>query len=390
VQNASKNMRTEIKCSLVAFQFMKPSLLNASLISLFSIIALAADAPVTNPIPATPAPTTKGEWVPVLEGTGGVVADRAGGEVFAVVTGKEIFKEKGQGVWKSTDAGATFARVDGGVISGRCETGYGLCADPAGRRLYGFMLDGASGFTLDGGQTWEKLTQMHRGWDCAAVDWSVERPQTLFAVEHESGGKQFVSTDGGKSWTKVGEAPKDQPKFTFGVGVVNAKTLLRWTASAACIERSTDTGATWAKVSDELPTGHVMVVLKDTCYWVGAKGLLVSHDQGATWAWQGSVPTDVIPFPSVKTATPESLRASAAPTAWGPYFGKDEKHIVVASKDGIVETTDAGAHWAFVAPLPEPYRRPPGNGWYLNLAFDPIHNTLYTSWMGKPVYRWQR
>lgn len=375
------------------------NLLPASSALLFTVhTAFAADAPITNPIPATPAPTTKGEWGLVLEGTGGVVADRAGGEVFAVITGKEIFKEKGQGVWKSTDAGSTFARVDGGVVSGRCETGYGLCADPAGRRLYCFMLDGASGFTLDGGQTWEKLAQMHRGWDCAAVDWSVDRPQTILAVEHESGGKQFVSTDGGKSWTKVGEAPKDQPKFTFGVGVVNAKTLLRWTGNGEGtggpsggggpgIERSTDTGATWTKVSDQLPTGHVMVVLKNTCYWVGSRGLLVSHDQGATWAWQGTVPTDCLPAPDPKKVISDPLRSQ---TAWGPYFGKDEKHIVVASRDGIFETTDAGEHWTFVAPLPEPYRRPPGPGWYLNIAFDPIHNTLYTSWMGKPVYRWQR
>ncbi len=359
-----------------------------ALSALTTLTAFAADpVPVTNPVPASPVPDTKNAWVPVLEGTGGVVADRAGGEVFAVVTGKEIFKEKGQGLWKSTDGGATFARVDGGVISGRCETGYGLYMDPNGRRLYCFMLDGASGFTLDGGQTWEKLAQMHRGWDCAAVDWSADRPQTLFAVEHESGGKQFVSTDGGKSWKQVGDSPKDQPKFTFGVGVVDAKTLVRWNATAGGIERSTDTGATWTKVSDELPTGHVMVVFKGACYWVGTKGLLVSHDQGATWSWQGQSPTDGIPVVNPKTATPDSLHA---PAAWGPYFGKDEKHIVVASKDSIVETTDAGAHWTLVAPLPDPFKRPPGPGWYLNVAFDPVHNTLYTSWMGKPTYRWQR
>ena len=106
----------------------------------------------------------KGEWLAVQEGTGGVTVDRSNGDVYVVVTGKEIFKERGQGVWKSTDRGATFARVDGNVIGGRCETGYGLCHDPNGKRLYCFMLDGSSGYTLDGGKTWEKLAQVSRGW----------------------------------------------------------------------------------------------------------------------------------------------------------------------------------------------------------------------------------
>jgi hypothetical protein len=107
--------------------------------------------------------TGKGQWVAVHEGTGGVTVDRVNGDVYIVVTGKEIFKERGQGVWKSTDQGATFARVDGNVISGRCETGYGLCHDPNGNRLYCFMLDGPRGYTLDAGKTWVKLGQVNRG-----------------------------------------------------------------------------------------------------------------------------------------------------------------------------------------------------------------------------------
>jgi photosystem II stability/assembly factor-like uncharacterized protein len=308
------------------------------------------------------------EWLAIQDGTGGVSVDRTTGDVYVVVTGKEIFKERGQGIWKSTDAGASFTRVDGEVISGRCETGYGLCQDPNGKRLFCFMLDGSSGYTLDGGKSWERLAKVNRGWDFAAVDWSAEKPQVIYGHEHENGGKQHLSTDGGKSWTKIHEVPKDDRRFTCGVGVVDSKTLVRWSQSFGGIERSTDTGATWAKVSDELPTGHVMVVFKGACYWVGAKGLLVSKDQGATWAWQGQ----------------------PQPAAWGPFFGKDERHIVVGSKDGIHETTDAGQTWNLVTPLPEAFKKPPGPGWYLNLAFDPVHNALYASWMGKPTYKFQR
>ena len=334
---------------------------------------LSALLTVDNGPAAEPAATAnaqsdgKGQWVPIYEGTGGVTVDRTNGGVYIVVTGKEIFKEKGQGVWKSTDQGATFSRVDGEVISGRCETGYGLCQDPNGKRLYCFMLDGSSGCTLDEGKTWEKLGQVNRGWDFAAVDWSVEKPQVIFGSEHESGGKYHLSIDGGKSWRKLGESPKDA-RGTFGVGVVDANTLLRWCGSTGGIERSLDAGTTWTKVSEENPAGHVMVVFKGVCYWVGEKGLLVSKDKGATWSVQGK----------------------PVAAAWGPYFGKDEKQIVVAGKGGLQETLDGGETWSLVAPLPEPFKNPPGPGWYLNLAFDPVNNAFYASWMGKATYRYKR
>ncbi|MEY2408439.1 MAG: hypothetical protein QOF48_1109, partial [Verrucomicrobiota bacterium] len=48
--------------------------------------------------------------------TAGVTVDRISGEVFMVVND--------QGLWKSSDQGATFVRVDGTNIGGRCETGW--------------------------------------------------------------------------------------------------------------------------------------------------------------------------------------------------------------------------------------------------------------------------
>lgn len=325
--------------------------------------ALAAE-PSTTAAPFA----ARGQWVAVHEGTGGVTVDRSNGDVYIVVTGKEIFKERGQGLWKSVDQGTTFTRADALIIGGRCETGYALCPDPNGKRLYCFMLDGSSGFTLDSGKTWGRLAPVNRGWDFAAVDWSVEKPQTIFGFEHENGGKYHLSPDGGRSWTKLGESPQDARGWTFGVGVVDAKTLVRWSGSAGGIERSLDAGATWTKVSDEAPLGHVMVVFKDVCYWVGQKSLLVSKDKGATWAPQG-----------------RTVQA-----AWGPYFGKDEKHIVVVGKGGVQETMDGGQNWSTVAALPEPFQNPPGPGWFLNFAFDPVNNLFYASWMGKPTYRFKR
>src|SRR3954467_10288634 len=89
-----------------------------------------------------------GKWVPISEsvtskvkpgypgkGTAGVAVDPSSGDVYMVVSD--------QGMWKSTDKGETFARTDGKAVGGRCETGWALNFDPAGKRLACFMIYGS-------------------------------------------------------------------------------------------------------------------------------------------------------------------------------------------------------------------------------------------------------
>src|SRR5678816_830985 len=130
--------------STISLSYLAPFLLTTSV--------AGAEPPTTATKAAAQLPN-KGQWTAIHAGTGGVTVDRSNGDVYVIVTGEEIFKGPGEGVWKSTDQGTTFARVDGGIIGGRCETGYALCPDPNGKRLYCFMLDGSSGYTLDAGKT---------------------------------------------------------------------------------------------------------------------------------------------------------------------------------------------------------------------------------------------
>lgn len=328
---------------------------------------LAISEPVTSKV--------KTEWPGM---TAGVTVDRTTGDVFMVVSGG--------GIWKSSNRGATFERADGGAVGGRCETGYGLAIDPGGKQLFCFMLDGSSASTLDGGKTWEKLAPRGRGWDYAAVDWSAMKPQVIFGLEHEAGGKMWSSADGGQSWKSQGIDPKIGVGANFGVGVVNAHTFLRWKEKQG-IERSVDAGATWTKVSDLVPVSHVMAVFEGTCYWLGEKGLLHSSDQGATWSVEG----DPIRIPPLHDPnSPGRTERPPAPPAWGPYFGKDARQIVAVGKGGIFETTDAGKHWQTVGTLPAELNEVDRPGWFLNFAFDPVNNIFYASRMGKATYKLQR
>jgi photosystem II stability/assembly factor-like uncharacterized protein len=315
----------------------------------------------------------KGEWVPisdkVIEGlkaegkkigypglTAGVTVDPATGDVYMVVCD--------QGLWKSTDGGKSFARVDAGKIGGRCETGYALNFDPAGKRLACFMIYGPCASTADAGETWLPWKTNHL--DFGVVDWE-GTGQTILATRHESGGVLCMSTDGGKAWQDLGRAGPDkkivkEDREFKALGIFDAKALVA--SRGMGIVRSTDAGRTWETVSDATPVAAVMVVRKGVGYWLTDRGVMTSKDRGETWS--------------------EGWRIKAV---FGPYFGAKEGHVVVVGKDGFSESLDGGARWKVVAPLPPAFNT---NRVGPNYAWDSLHDIFYASSMGKPTYRFER
>jgi photosystem II stability/assembly factor-like uncharacterized protein len=303
-----------------------------------------------------------GQWVSISDGviakltadgkkpgwpglTGGVGVDPASGDVYMVVCD--------QGIWRSSDKGQTFERVDGGKVGGRCETGFALNFDPNGKRLMCFMVYGGNAFTTDSGKTWTASKTSHV--DFGAVDWEATG-KCMLALRHENKGKLAFSEDGAQTWKDLTEGVK-------ALGLFDAKSLL--CSKGEGILRSTDGGATWTKVSDVTPAGAVMRVFKGTGYWTTKQGLLVSKDRGATW----------------------SVLGSSVDAVLGPHFGKDESHIVVVGKEGFQETTDGGKTWKLAAPLPVGFGVGPVGP---NYAWDPIANVFYASSMGKPTLKYDR
>ncbi len=279
--------------------------------------------------------------------TAGVVVDRANGDVFMVVSDN--------GIWRSSDHGKTFARVDEKTIGGRCETGWALQADPAGKRLFCFMIYGSSAMTSDGGKTWTKSKLSHL--DFGGVDWE-DTGKRLLAHRHESGGMLATSDDGGLTW-------KDLEKGFLNCGVIDRNTFLATKAKEKGIWRSTDAGATWAEVSTNTPPAGTPVVFKGVAYWPTGKGILTSKDKGATWTDLGA-PVDAL---------------------FGPMIGKDAGHLVVVGKAGFQESKDGGKTWQLAAPLPGGI----GAGRVgPNFAWDSKANIFYASSMGKPTFKFER
>jgi photosystem II stability/assembly factor-like uncharacterized protein len=315
----------------------------------------------------------KGQWTPISDDvisqleksgkkigypglTAGIATDPASGDVYMVVCD--------QGLWKSTDAGKTFNRIDHNTIGGRCETGFALNFDPAGTRLACFMIYGSCASTVDAGQKWTAWKTNHL--DFGAVDWDATG-KAFLAVRHESGGVLCLSTDGGHTWKNLGKAGPDtkivkEDREYKMLGMFDANTLLASRGSG--ILRSIDGGAQWTQVSDAKLTAPIMRVRKGVGYWMSDKGLLVTKDKGATWTV-----------------------ASPVKAVFGPYFGKDDQHMIVVAKEGFSESTDGGATWKVVAPLPPTFNVALVGP---NYAWDSVHDIFYASSMGKPAYKFDR
>ena len=72
----------------------------------------------------------------------------------------------------------------------------------------------------------------------------------------------------------------------------------------------------------------------------------------------------------------------------GPFFGREEKEMLVVGKDGVFMTKDAGATWKLVANLKAKetgFLFTPN--WFGCYAWDPVNNILYASAMGNAVYK---
>ena len=291
-------------------------------------------------------------------GCSGVVVDRTTG----IVTVKVV----GLGLWRGSDQGQHWQRVDGNAISGRDETGWATSADQnVPSRIASFSLDGLAGMTPDGNR-WKSFANLGRNWDFGSVDWLAPEPKTIIVAKHETTppGEIDITQDGGVTWKKLSVYLNGNRDRISMVGALGEATLIY--ANGDGIQRSQDAGATWKPVSPVNPQTRVPVLFRGAHYLGGTNGLLVSKDLGATWQGQGT-----------------------AVNIWqGPFFGSDEKQMLVVGKDGVFVSKNAGASWKQVAGV-----KPKAGGflftpnWFGCYAWDPVNNILYVSSMGNPVYK---
>jgi len=215
----------------------------------------------------------------------------------------------GDGVYKSTDAGATWTHC--GLAATRHiakvrihPTNPDCVYVAAFGHVYGTNAERGVYRSRDGGGTWERV--LFRSENAGAIDLAMDphNPRILYAAFWEAnrtpysltsggpGSSLYKSTDGGATWAELTNAP-GLPKGALGkIGVAcSAKSERVWAlieAEGGGLFRSEDGGATWEKMSDgsdqrQRPWYYTHIIADPTepdTLWVPNVQLWKSTDSG--------------------------------------------------------------------------------------------------------------
>ena len=239
-------------------------------------------------------------------------------------------------VFKSTDGGLTF-RLTGTLPETYDSSFYSIVVDPhdAAHLITGFHEADKMAESTDGGETW-KFTS-GAGWPAGGVSWfpffvetgnPATTRKTWFAIA-QNGASAIMTSDGGATWTK--------PKGLEGLNHAHGCSQLYQTGQTLFIGgggapmgngiyRSTDLGANWTRVTD----GNISVV------WGTSKKVY------GMWGWacascglnEGGPQYQTAPQPG----TTWSSAALPAGLVWGP-------NSVAVTSDGT-HSVFVGSMWA--------------------------------------------
>ena len=199
----------------------------------------------------------------------------------------------GPGVFKSTDGGVTWARVDNGMSDKRI---WKVLASPSAASagtLFALGYDVIYKST-DGGANWSSLASPDSNLTDLALSPNFGSDQTMFATAWgNNNGRVYRSTDGGANWTGF-DTPRGDPRFiAISPAYASDQTVCHgggWNDWSYC---SSDGGLTWNQRFSGLPgglnsgaTGILFTpnyATTHTLYMISPSGISRSTDRAETW-----------------------------------------------------------------------------------------------------------
>jgi photosystem II stability/assembly factor-like uncharacterized protein len=207
-----------------------------------------------------------------------------------------------QGLWATTDAGATWTQLGTGgganPITNRPST---IVYDPEHPDTFweAGIYNGAGVFrTDDAGKTFKALGMISHN-DSVSVDFSDPARKTLLAGAHETARKVYLSNDGGGTWKDIGMNLPANTNHSSQALVLGPQSFLMgvcgWLQGATCgIYGSVDGGTTWTSKSTQAPAGQPLLAKDKSIYWtkIYDGGILKGTADGMTWTSAGTSKTD--------------------------------------------------------------------------------------------------
>jgi len=227
------------------------------------------------------------------------------------------------GVFKSTDSGGTWAAVNTG-LTGFAQTIRTLAIDLSTPATLYAGTDSGIFKSTDGGGAWASL----RAGQTTALAIDPGSRNRLYAAEPAG---VFKSTDAGSTWVASGTDLPKRTVLTLAVHPAAASTIYAGISDSRGLFRSTDSGGAWAAANSGLASLDIHSLVLDpvspATLYAGTvdAGARKSTDSGGTW--------------SVLETTDVTVLALAVSRS-------DPATLYAGGRGGVSRSTDAGRTWA--------------------------------------------
>jgi len=294
-------------------------------------------------------------------------------------------------VYRSQDGGYTWQRVSGG------RDGWGPPGVRAGfpidfqvdprdpDRIFANNYGGGNFLSTDGGRTWTVASKGYTGAQVRDIAVDPTAAGRVFAAARSG---LFVSTDGGDDWVGLNTPPAASLEwYVVAIDPTDPQHVLAANNWNGVLLQSHDRGRAWRPVSqrpdESMSWRAIAFALSDpaTVYAgtsaffsagtfddrMSAGGIYVSRDSGATWS------------PANDTLSQE---ANVTSLAVDPH----DRQVVYAAtgNHGLLKTTDGGQSWTAI------HQGLPGSPWVLSVALHPADARIVYAGLGMAgLYRSQ-
>jgi photosystem II stability/assembly factor-like uncharacterized protein len=193
--------------------------------------------------------------------------------------------------FSSTDGGSSWSCT---TLVNTANASYGRCAaisesDPDQLLVGGYEYN--SGYTpylfksVDGGASFTDVTPSAAGYYFNGVDFHPVNPSIMLVGDLIN---VFRSTDGGSSWTNVGN-----PTYSYDLTFSDVNPNMVFSGGMSRIYRSTNAGQSWTTVTTGLSGDNINWIEPDAvnssiAYTGSTAGFFISSDGGQSWTCQNS------------------------------------------------------------------------------------------------------
>jgi photosystem II stability/assembly factor-like uncharacterized protein len=249
----------------------------------------------------------------------------------------------GQGVFKSTDGGASWSAASNGLTDDSTLTIHTLTIDPVTPTTLYAGTSGSIFKSTDGGGNWSELTTgLPEMYTASSLAIDPAKPTILYLGASSNG--IFKSTDGGENWSALNAGLTGTYVACLAIDPASPTTLYLGTYEG--LLKSTDGGENWRVITSP-SFGSVLALVIDpqtlTTLYVGTgNGVFKSTDSGESWsAAQTGLPDSDIHILAIDPVTPTTLYSVVTKSSSDLYSVK-EKPL------GIFKSTDGGLNWSAV------------------------------------------